>query len=408
MHNRYSFTARTFEGKKESGYIVGDNEKSVVTELRRKGLFVLDIRDVSKTKRTGFLTSLPFYKNVHRLSTKDSMILSRQLGAMLCAGLPLIEAMDVLKTQSFGQKLAVVIANVSDRIQTGVTLHESFDQEGHVFPNLMIDMLRVGEESGNLDEVLSRLGNYYEKELYVKEQLKNAMVYPLLVLLASIAALYILLIMVLPEFAQVFVSSGVDMPMSTQFMLTGASYFREHLLMVIFAAMGLLFGGSFILSSSIGDKLLNQLKGKLPFIGDIYQKVVVSRFSRSFSTLLRSGMTMSEAILLLQQTDSNKALYLETTRLIKSIEQGHGMTSIYHQEGFFPPFAKKMILVGEESGQLPEMLDQVADFYEEEVGHAIKRLSSIAEPVMIVLMMLLVGFIVLSVVLPMVEMWTLY
>ncbi len=408
MHNRYSFTARTLEGKKESGYIVGDNEKNVVTELRRQGLFVLDIRNVSETKRTGFLTHFPFYKIVHKLSTKDSMILSRQLGAMLSAGLPVIEAMDVLKTQGFGQKLAVVIGNVSDRIQTGITLHESFDQEGHVFPNLMIDMLKVGEESGNLDEVLSRLGNYYEKELYVKEQLKNAMVYPLLVFLASIAALYILLVMVLPEFAQVFVSSGVDMPMSTQFMLTGATYFREHLLMLMFAAMGLLFGGSLILSSSIGGQCLNQLKGKLPFIGDINQKVVVSRFSRSFSTLLRSGMTMSEAILLLQQTDSNKALYLETTRLIKSIEQGHGMTSIYQQAGFFPPFAKKMILVGEESGQLPEMLDQVADFYEEEVGHAIKRLSSITEPVMIVIMMFLVGFIVLSVVLPMVEMWTLY
>jgi type IV pilus assembly protein PilC len=398
-----TFVARVQDarGAARKERIVADSLREARASLREKGLFVQELKQDDGLSLNFDLASIR--DSFTKVTVKDKAVFSRQFAALVNAGVAMVRGLGVLSEQCQNPKLKKALLNVSSDVQQGVNLSDAMRKHPECFDNLYTSMIQAGEVGGVLDEVLNRLAKLLEDVARLQNQIKSAMSYPVTVGILAILIFFGMVRFLLPIFANIFKEIGVELPAFTQFMMN-ISYFVQDIKNVIFVLVVVgvaVFAFRQYYKTRVGRETVDRMMLKLPLFGDLIQKTATARFCRTFGALTRSGVPILTCLEIVRDTAGNQVIANAVDEARREIQTG-GMISIALQkEQVFPLMAIQMISIGEETGELDKMLAKVADFYEDEVEQAVKALTSILEPIMIVVLGGMVGSILLSMYLPM-------
>ena len=392
----FEYKARTRQGEMLEDKMEADDTMSVASNLRQQGLLVVDIKE----QGVGQKDILEPFKKV---KLDDVVIFSRQFATMINAGLPIVRTLHILGEQTSNQKLRRVILEVRQDVEAGLALSEALEKHPKVFDRLYVEMVRAGEVGGVLDDVMLRIADQLEADQELRRKVKSAMMYPTVVLAMAILAATIMLIFIVPIFAQMFEDLGGTLPLPTQIAITLSN------LLTGFGGLltaALLIGGVIFFlrwkDSEQGRKVWGRIVLKIPAkIGDVVQKVALARFARTLGSLSAAGVPILQALEITAASSGNYVVERALLRSRDSIRQGIPIFKPLEDEPVFPPMVTRMIAVGEETGDLDGMLEKIGDFYESEVDATIKSLTSIIEPLMILVVGGIVGGIIVAMYLPM-------
>jgi len=393
----YLYRAKTSSGEIVEGRREGENEKFVYYRLREEGLFPLYIKEEKKlfSRDAGERGII-----LRRVSIRDLAILSRQLATMLKAGMTIITALDVLSQQTPNRRLRMSLRFIKRDVEEGVSLAEAMSKHRALFSDLYVSLVRAGEAGGVLDDVLERLAFHLERENALVQRVKSAMRYPLFVLSLAIVVISLLVGFIVPRFITILEGIGVPLPTPTRLLVSftywlEANYFKLLLIPIIFLVLI-----RFLKNHDKASYFLDKVKLKLPVIGRLTFKVTMVRFSRTLATLNAAAVPILDSLDMVSKAVGNrvigKAIYLAK----EAVQEGQSLADAISISNVFPPMVTHMIAVGEETGNLDEMLHKVADFYDEEVDNDIRSLSSLIEPILVVSLGAIVGFIAISVFMP--------
>lgn len=391
----FKYTAKDANGNTVSDAIESRSQRTVIDCLRTKGLIILNIEEKQAEARGVF--SFLFQKKV---KLEDLVIFARQLSTMVDAGVPLLNAFSILAEQTESRNLQEVLAKVRGDIETGSSFSDSVKKYPIVFSDLFINMVRAGESSGTLDEILDRLATYYEKTNRLIKKVKAALVYPVVVIIMAIAITALLLLKVVPVFEDIFADFGSELPVPTQILVTVSNLLREYFFidLVIFA-LAVFLAGRYIKTEK-GRLAFDRLRLKLPIVGKLIRKIAVSKFTRTLSTLTKSGVPILTALEIVEKTTGNKVIEVAMSDVRDSIKEGERIAEPLSRSRVFPPMVVRMIAIGEETGELEKMLAKISDFYDEQVETAVSGLTSMIEPLLIAFLGIVVGSIIICMFLP--------
>ncbi len=392
---KYAYVGVTATGKQVKGEIQAASKNEVISLLRKKKLRPVTIKAASIAINLEFL---------NKVKLQDVSRFTRQFSAMTAAGLPLVQCLDILAAQTENKKLAAAIKQISGDIQGGSTLADALEKHPTIFNSLYCNMISAGEASGSLDTVLTRLADYQEKAEALRRKIKGAMTYPVIVTIVAIGATAAMLTFVVPTFAQMFTDVGGALPLPTQIVMNISNFLQKYIFLLILAVAGALVALSYYYKTDNGKLKIDGIKLNIPVWGDLERKSSISRFAQTLSTLLTSGVTILDALNITAKTAGNKVLEKGILRTLERITGGMTIAEPLKETGVFPPMVIHMISVGEKTGDLAEMLKKISDFYKDEVDAAIDALTSIIEPVMIVVMGAIIGGILIAMYLPMFDM----
>jgi type IV pilus assembly protein PilC len=393
----FAFKAVDLAGIPSRGEIEADSKQAVTDQLRQRGLIVLDILEEKKAMDVGDL--LERFKGV---KTREVTIMTRQLSTMVSSGMSLLRAFYILEEQTEDKKLKQIIAQVRRDIEAGTSLSDALEKHPKVFNQLYTAMTRTGEAAGILEDVLLRVADQLEKADSLRRQVKAAMAYPMMIGIFSLGVLLALVAFLIPVFEKVFKEFGGDLPAITQFTVGLSHLVTGKWYLLIFGTVGLIFGFRQWKSSAWGRPQWDAFKLRIPAqIGQVIHKISLARWSRTFAGLVHAGVPILQAIQITGKTAGNTGLERAMEDVYESVKRGGTIAEPLRQSGMFPTMVAHMVGVGEETGNLDGMLNKVADFYEDEVSAAVKALTSILEPVMIVMVGGIVGFIIVSMYMPM-------
>ncbi|MBX5470728.1 MAG: type II secretion system F family protein [Thermoleophilaceae bacterium] len=392
----FAFKALDLAGASTSGEIDGESKQAVAASLRQKGLIVLDIEE-RKSADVGDL--LDRFK---RVKPHDLTVATRQLATMISSGMSLLRALYVLEDQTQSEKLREALASVRKDVEAGIAFSDALARHPDIFNELYVAMVAAGETGGILEETLHRVADQLEKDDSLRRQIKSAMMYPSLIGGFAILVLIALVAFLVPVFEKVFKDFGGDLPPVTKVTVGLSHFITGRWYLAIALSMGAVYAFRRWKRTERGRYQWDRFKLKIPWkIGDIVQKVALARFSRTYSALVSAGVPMLQAIEITGRTSGNKIIE-EAMEAVRESVKGGGTISapMRNAPEAFPVMVTQMIAVGEETGALDAMLTKIADFYEDEVNAAVKALTSILEPIMIVFVGMMVGFIVVSMYLP--------
>ena len=397
-----TFVARVQDGSgSRTEKIVAESLREARASFRERGLLVKELKQQEKLSFNFSLQGLR--DSTARVTVKDKAVFSRQFAALVNAGVAMVRGLGVLSEQCENPKLKRALLGVSADVQQGVSLSDSMRKYPECFDALYVAMIQAGEVGGVLDEVLNRLAKLLEDVARLQNQIKAAMSYPVTVGSLAILIFFGMVRFLLPIFATIFADIGVELPAFTQAMMN-ISYFVQNIfnvLMLVAVVVGLVFAFKQYYKTRVGKETVDRMMLKMPLFGDLIQKSATARFCRTFGSLTRSGVPILTCLEIVRDTAGNQIIANAVDEARREIQTG-GMISIALQkEQVFPLMAIQMISIGEETGELDKMLSKVADFYEDEVEQAVKALTSIMEPIMIVLLGGMVGSILLAMYLPM-------
>jgi type IV pilus assembly protein PilC len=399
----YSYTARRDRGSPFSGRVAGTSRAEVVADLRRKGFTVLKLEE----KR-----SIPDLKTLLESSTKiktrDKAVFARQFSTMIAAGLAVLRALFVLEEQTENPRFKKIIAAVRGDVESGMSLSDAMERHPAAFDRLYISMVRAGEAGGALDQSLSRLASQLEKDDSMRRTIKAAMAYPVLIACFAIMVMIGMLLFIIPIFAKMYADLGGQLPSLTRLMMTLSNMLKGYWFIVFPGIAGFIWGMRRLKNTPQGKRSWDRAKLKLPMkVGPVIQKIAIARFSRTFATLVSSGVPILQAIEITGKTSGNSVIEESMAMVRESIRSGESIAKPLSRVPVFPAMVTHMISIGEETGALDAMLNKVADFYEDEVDASIKSLTSIIEPIMMLFVGGLVGLVVISMYLPMFNMMNL-
>jgi type IV pilus assembly protein PilC len=339
------------------------------------------------------------------IKPEELTVFTRQLATLLDAGLPLLRALEVMIRQEKNARFQGVLEQIADQVKSGNSFSDGLAQHPRIFDRLFINMVRAGEAGGVLDVVLARLAGFMEKSIKTKKKVKAAMVYPIVVVGVAVSIVALLMVVVVPKFESIFedMLEGAALPGPTQIVVGLSNFMRDNILMTIGIVVAAFFGFKFFMKTPIGSKMFNWLSINTPKVGDLVRKVNIARITRTFGTLLSSGVPILQSITITKDITGNKFYENALTRIHDAVRDGESLAKPMERESVFPNMVTSMVDVGEETGELAEMLNRVADNYDEDVDNAVAGITSIIEPVMIVFLAVVVGFIVIALFLPIVE-----
>jgi type IV pilus assembly protein PilC len=392
----FTYRVRTRQGEILQDQMEGADTMAVVSELRQKGLLVIDVKEQSVSQKD---ILAPFKK----VKLGDLVVFSRQFATMINAGLPIVRALYVLSEQTENQKLKEVVVQVRKDVEAGLALSEALEKHPKVFSRLYVEMVRAGEIGGMLDEVLLRVAHQLEGDQELRRKVKSAMTYPVVVLVLAILAASFMLIFIVPVFARMFEDLGGTLPLPTRIAMGISDILTSIYGVLVYAAMAAaVFGFLRWKNTENGRRVWGRVSLRIPAkIGDVIQKVALARFARTLGTLSAAGVPILQAI---EITATSSGNWVVENALLKSrdaIREGIPIYKPLEDEPVFPPMVTRMIAVGEETGDVDGMLGKIADFYESEVDATVKALTSIIEPLMIVVVGGIVGGIIIAMYLPM-------
>lgn len=390
----FAYQARDATGKTVSGVQEALNEDNAINTLMTRGLMVLSIQQKSVAKKS---------KSLARVSDTDLVLFTRQLATMVDAGLPLVSALTGLYEQSDPKKqagLRQVIGDITARVQQGESFHESVSKFPKVFNRLFISMVKAGESGGMLAEILDRLAAFLESSARLKKKVKSAMTYPVIVISIAICITTFLIVKVVPVFAQIFADFGAKLPAPTQFLIDLSNFIRSDWYFIIAIIGGIFYGIRWFLNTKQGSELWDRYKLKLPIFGPLIHKICMTRFSRTFAQLIRSGVPILEVMEIVGETSGNHVVATAIHGVSAEVEKGEHLTAALSKQPIFPPMMLRMVAAGESTGKIDVMLEKMADFWDEEIEATLDALTSLIEPLLIVVLGVIVGGIVISMFLP--------
>ena len=422
---RFEYTALDARGAESTGILEAGSQNDVVAQLRQQGFFPTSVvpegqgKKVAKAVKGGnkaVATAKPQKKGGgfmarKTIPTKTLMIFTRQLATLIDAGLPLLKGLNVLAKQEKDAVLRNAIISIADSVQGGSTFSEAMGQHPRIFQRLYVSMVKAGEIGGVLELVLTRLAEFQEKAQKLKNKIKSAMTYPIVVLVIAMLILVFLLTTIVPKFEKIFkdmLGENEQLPALTLWVM-GASNFIKGMFVppnLWFTIIGIFAIGSgwwALNNTTKGIEFMDKLKLRLPIFGDIARKGAIARFTRTLGTLVTSGVPILQALNITKETAGNVVLANAITKVHDAVKEGESIVSPLEASGVFPPMVISMVDVGEETGQLPEMLLKVAEVYDDEVDNAVESLTSLLEPIMIVFLAFIVGTIVIALFLPLIK-----
>lgn len=427
---RFNYVALDARGVQSAGVLEANTSNEVVAHLRQSGYFPTSVLEEGKgppakaakkdksvqpaakpigKKKSGFFSGAAVNKSI---KTKTLMIFTRQLATLIDAGLPLLRGLNVLAKQEKDIVLKGTINHLADAVQGGSTFSESLAQHPKIFNKLYINMVKAGELGGVLELVLNRLAEFQEKAQKIKNKVVSAMFYPIIVLCIAVAIMGFLLVFIVPRFQKIFdeMLNGKPMPPLTVFVINLSNHVKSafwpafpNFLITAGILFAIVAGYVGFASTKFGRRFLDTLKLKAPVFGDLTRKNSISRFSRTLGTLVTSGVPILQALNITRETAGNVIIGTAIGKVHDSVKEGESIVQPLEASGVFPPMVISMIDVGEETGQLPEMLLKIAEVYDDEVDNAVAGLTSLLEPVMIVFLAVIVGTIVIALFLPLIE-----
>jgi type IV pilus assembly protein PilC len=390
----YVFKAMDLTGAKAIGEVEAESKQIVSDQLKQRGLIVLEIAD----KHTSKELEIPFF---NRIKSADLTIMTRQLATMVNSGMTILRALYVLEAQTENDKLVATITLVRKDVEAGLPLSDALERHPKVFNQLFVAMTRAGETGGVLDSALMRVADQLESADSLRRQVKAAMAYPLVVMVFAFSVLIALVVFLVPVFVGTFKQFGGDLPTITKFTVGLSNAITGYWYAFIVGGFATSWGFKKWKATDGGRKLWDTFKLRIPMkIGDIVQKIALARWSRTLSALVSAGVPLMAALEITGQTAGNWCIEKAMGDVIESVRQGGTIADPLKNAPVFPGMVTHMIGVGEETGAMDTMLSKIADFYEDQVGAAVKQLASILEPVMIVLVGGMVGFIVISMYMP--------
>ncbi|MCB9868487.1 MAG: type II secretion system F family protein [Planctomycetes bacterium] len=402
MATTFKYSAKDMSGKTVKGTVKAASQDEALADLKRRRLTPVDI------KASGGLLG-GRGGGGKRKATRSSCkkgeveVFTRQLSTMLGAGIPMLEALEILADQAESPGFTFCLSRVVEDIRSGADLSRALGEHPRVFSDIYVNMIKAGEVSGQIDVILTRLADYLEAAAHLRSEIKSAMTYPVVSLFLVIGIAGFLMIGIVPSFKEVFASLDVKLPWLTVQTMDTAFFMRDYWYMMIGAAVGAYFAFNMWTKTPRGQFLWDAIKLRLPVFGKLMRKVALSRFSRTFATLVKSGVPILGAMEIVSQTAGNKVISGVVDRARESVKQGDTLMDPFSQSKVFPPMVTKMIGIGERSGALDQLLEKIAEFYDQQVEAEVKGLTSLIEPIMIALMGFIVGGIVLAVFLPIFE-----
>lgn len=398
----FVWEGKNASGKKVSGEMEAKDIQQVFNVL--KGQRVIPTANKIREKGKGLEMEIKIPGFGPKVKSRDVVIFTRQFATMIDAGLPLVQALDILVRQHENKAFRKVLGSVKDTVETGGTLAEGLAKSPKVFDDLYVNMVAAGENGGILDIILERLSVHMEKSMKLKREVKTAMIYPAVVISAAIIVTAVLLIFVIPTFAELFNDFGSALPLPTQLVINLSNFAVKWWYLVFGALIGGLFFFFRFLKTERGKEVVHPLALKLPVFGNIIRKVAVARFTRTLGTMLSSGVPILEALNICSRTAGNKVVEREVQRARVSISEGKSMVEPLSKSDVFPPMVVQMIAVGESTGAMDAMLQKIADFYEDEVDNAVTAMKQLIEPLMILVLGVIIGGLVVAMYLPIFKM----
>lgn len=413
----FQYIAMDAKGVETSGNIEAPNETEALAKLRAKGLFPKQIAEASgKSAKKSSSKKRPAKGSAKsklggRIKPKVLMIFTRQLATLIDSGLPLLRGLTVLEKQEPNLVLKATISSLAEAVQSGSTFSESLAQHPRIFNKLYVNMVRAGELGGVLEVVLNRLAEYQEKAHKLKNKIVSAMVYPVIVMFIAVSILLFLMVFIVPKFKEMFAESGDnELPLISRIvfgfsdaLITSSVGPVPNVAWVLLIGFGIFSGMNAWGRTPKGRVVLDNVKLKLPVFGDIQRKSAVSRFSRTLGTLVTSGVPILQALHITKETAGNVVISTAIEKVHEAVKEGETIVTPLQSSGVFPNMVISMVDVGEETGQLPDMLLKVADVYDDEVDNAVTALTSILEPIMIVFLAVIVGGVVFALFLPLIK-----
>jgi type IV pilus assembly protein PilC len=403
MADSFAYRVRTSEGRVVEGKMDADGESAVATRLRSQGLVPLQISKESKVS-----LKMEIQLKEKKVKLKDLAIFSRQFSTMISSGLSLLRTLNILAEQSENPTLAKAIGGLRDDVERGSSLSAAMSKHPKVFNHLFVSMVKAGETGGQLDTVLVNVAESFEADYKLRQKVKSAMTYPVIVTAISVLLLAIMLIFVVPTFAAMFKDLGGELPLPTKILVIVSSQAK------ILVPLGVLLGTAGFIgyrkaraSSADARYKTDRVKLKIPVFGQLFRKIALSRFSRILALLLRAGVPVLQALDIVADTTGNEVIGRAALDVKDSVRSGESMSSPLGKHEVFPPMVVQMIAVGEDTGALDNMLDKVGDFYDQEVEATTESLTALIEPLMIAGLGGLVGGMVIALYLPMFKIYDL-
>ncbi len=400
MVSTFKYQAKDAAGKTVSGTLKADSQSDVVADLRRRSLTPIEISKGGGMFGAGDKTQKK--KRVKKASVKkgELEVFTRQLSTMLGAGIPMMEALEILADQAESPGFGYCLNRVVDDISNGSDLSKGLEPHPKVFSDIYVSMIRAGEVSGQIDIILTRLAEYLEAAAHLRSEIKSAMTYPVVSLFLVIGIASFLMIGVVPTFGPVFESLGVELPGLTVFIMDIAFFMRDYWYVIFGGCAAAWFAIIAWKKTDKGQYLWDGFVLRVPVFGPLFKKVALSRFARTFSTLIKSGVPILGAMEIVSETSGNKVISGIVDSARDNVRQGETLSEPFSKSKVFPPMVTKMMAIGERSGALDTLLEKIAEFYDQQVEAEVKGLTSLIEPIMIAIMGFVVGGIVLAVFLP--------
>ena len=394
----FKYKAINSEGQRIEGSQSADSESQIREMLLSNQYYPLSIeKENSKSKKSFSFNS--------KVKLKDIAVFCRQFYVMLDSGLSIGKALNILIEQCEKPKLREALIGVNGELKRGETLASSMRKRKDVFPNLLTSMIDAGERSGNLDIILKRMAEYYEKETKIRGKIKSAMIYPIVLGVVAIISITFILTFVMPTFVQMFEENNVDLPMSTKMVLETSKVLGKYgIIIFLILVTAIILLGKY-LKSEEGQYKLSSINLKIPVIKKLTQKIIVSRFTRTMGIVSSSGMSLVTSIEIVASVVGNKIAEKELLKVKEKVLKGEGLGDSIMKIKIFPPMLASMVKIGEEAGSLDSILDKTADFYDDELEREIKTATALIEPSMIVLMGIIIGFLLISILTPMFKMY---
>ncbi len=393
----FAYVGRTRQGTVKKGELTAKTRDEAVDQLRKQNVVVTSLEEKSG-KGGKFKFSLG-----SGLTDKDLVVFTRQFGTMINAGLPLIQCLDILATQSENKVLRETVGDVKISVEGGSTFSDALRKHPKVFDDLYVNMIHAGEVGGLLDTILTRLAKHIEKAMKLKGQIKSAMVYPISIMGVAVIVIAVLMVWVIPIFAKMFaeMSGGkVGLPGPTQIVIDVSNFFQSYIIHLVGAIAAAIYGIKRYYKTTKGRIVIDRLLLKVPVMGDIIRKASVAKFTRTLGTLITSGVPLLEGLGICARTSGNKVIEEALLGARISISSGKTISEPLAKSQVFPKMVTHMIAVGESTGALDAMLGKIADFYEDEVDQAVAAMTSLLEPMMMVFLGTVIGFIVIAMYLP--------
>jgi type IV pilus assembly protein PilC len=392
----FAYAGRGSGGQTARGELNAADRDAAIVQLRSQGITVATIEERKKAKAFG--------EKKQKITDKDLVVFTRQFATMIDAGLPLVQCLEILSSQTDNKTFGKLLNEVKLDVEGGATYADALKKHPKVFDSLYSNMVRAGEAGGMLDTILQRLAKQMEKTAKLKAQIKSAMVYPAAIVAVAIIVVTVLLVWVIPIFAKMFADFGGSLPGLTQFVIDLSNLMQKY---IIFMAAGVGIGLWLLkryYDTPAGRLKIDGLSLKMPVLGDLIRKIAVARFTRTFGTLIQSGVPIMDSLEIVARTAGNLVVENAILAARTSVGEGKTLAEPIGKTGVFPPMVVQMISVGEATGALDAMLSKIADFYDEEVDTAVAMLTSLLEPALMVFLGTVIGFIVIAMYLPIFKM----